>query len=81
MRRCLILVRFLKQFFLILNSISIFFRDDVITTINTSTSTTRSTAEVKNGWSYTPNLPYVFMAWCLVKHRDKFTLSSSLEKH
>jgi hypothetical protein len=31
-------------------------------------------AEVKNVWSYTSSPQYVFMAWCLVKHRDKFTL-------
>jgi hypothetical protein len=29
-----------------------------------------STAEVKNEWSYTSITQYVFMAWCLVKHRD-----------
>jgi hypothetical protein len=29
-----------------------------------------SSAEVKNAWSYTSTLQYVFMAWCLVKHRD-----------
>jgi hypothetical protein len=33
-----------------------------------------STAEIKNAWSYTSSPPYVFMAWCLVKHRDSFTL-------
>jgi hypothetical protein len=27
-----------------------------------------SSAEVKNAWSYTFTLPYVCMAWCLVKH-------------
>jgi hypothetical protein len=36
-----------------------------------------STAEVKNAWSYTSTLPYVFMAWCLVKHRDNFTFTLS----
>jgi hypothetical protein len=30
--------------------------------------------EVKNVWSYTSTPPVVFMAWCLVKHRDDFTL-------
>jgi hypothetical protein len=30
----------------------------------------------KNAWSYTSALPYVFMAWCLVKHRDNFTFLS-----
>jgi hypothetical protein len=29
--------------------------------------TLSSSAEVKNAWSYTSTLPYVFMAWCLVK--------------
>jgi hypothetical protein len=28
--------------------------------------------EVKNACSYTPTLLYVFMAYCLVKHRDNF---------
>jgi hypothetical protein len=32
-------------------------------------------AEVKNTWRYTSTLPYVFMAWCLVKHRDNFTFN------
>jgi hypothetical protein len=32
-----------------------------------------STAEVKNAWSYNSTPQYVFMAWCLVKHRDIFT--------
>jgi hypothetical protein len=30
-----------------------------------------STAEVKNAWSYTSSPQYVFMAWCLVKHRGQ----------
>jgi hypothetical protein len=30
-----------------------------------------SSDEAKNAWSYTPPLPqYVFMRWCLIKHRD-----------
>jgi hypothetical protein len=33
-----------------------------------------SSAEVKNAWSYTFSPQYTFMAWCLVKHRDYFTL-------
>jgi hypothetical protein len=33
----------------------------------------RSSAEVKNAWSYTFSPRYVFMAWCLVKYRDNFT--------
>jgi hypothetical protein len=28
----------------------------------------------KNAWSYTSTPQYVFMAWCLVKHKDNFTL-------
>jgi hypothetical protein len=31
-------------------------------------------SEVKNAWSYTSTPQYAFMAWCLVKHRDNFTL-------
>jgi hypothetical protein len=34
-----------------------------------------SSAEVKNAWSYTSIPQYVFMAWCLVKHRDVFTFT------
>jgi hypothetical protein len=34
-----------------------------------------SSAEVKNAWSYTSTPQYVFMAWCLVKHRDNFTFT------
>jgi hypothetical protein len=32
-----------------------------------------SSPEVKNAWSYTSTPLYVFMAWCLVKHWEKFT--------
>jgi len=32
-----------------------------------------SSSEIKNAWRYTTTPQYVFMAWCLVKHRDKFT--------
>jgi hypothetical protein len=28
-----------------------------------------SSAKVKNAWSHTFTSPYVFMAWCLIKHR------------
>jgi hypothetical protein len=31
--------------------------------------------EVKNAWSYTSTPQYVFMSWCLVKHRDNFTFT------
>jgi hypothetical protein len=34
-----------------------------------------SSAAVKNVWSYTSTPQYVFMAWCLVKHRDSFTFT------
>jgi hypothetical protein len=34
-----------------------------------------SSAEVQNAWSYTSTPQYVFMAWCLVKHRDDFTFT------
>jgi hypothetical protein len=27
-------------------------------------------AEIKNAWSYTSTPQYIFVAWCLVKHRD-----------
>jgi hypothetical protein len=37
-----------------------------------------SSAEVKNTWSYTSTPQYVFMAWCLVKHRDNFTFTFTL---
>jgi len=29
-----------------------------------------SSAKVMNVWSYTPTLPCIFLAWCLIKHRD-----------
>jgi hypothetical protein len=32
-----------------------------------------SSVEVNNAWSYTFTPQYVFMAWCLVKHTDRFT--------
>jgi hypothetical protein len=31
--------------------------------------------EVKNAWSYTSTLLCVSMMWCLIKHRDNFTIS------
>jgi hypothetical protein len=34
-----------------------------------------STAEVKNAWNYTSTPQYVFMVWCLFKHRDNFTFT------
>jgi hypothetical protein len=38
----------------------------------------QSSAEVKNAWSYTSTPLYVFMAWCLVKHKDNFTFTFEL---
>jgi hypothetical protein len=32
-------------------------------------------AEVKNAWSYTCTPQYFFIAWCLIKHSDKFTFT------
>jgi len=32
-----------------------------------------SNAEIKDAWSYTFTPMRDLMAWCLVKHRDKFT--------
>jgi len=32
-------------------------------------------ADVKNAWSHTSTLPYTFMAWCLVIHRNVFTFA------
>jgi hypothetical protein len=37
-----------------------------------------SSAEVKNAWSYTSTLQYVFIAWCLVKYRDNFTFTFTI---
>jgi hypothetical protein len=37
-----------------------------------------SSNEVKNAWSYTSIPQYVFMEWCLVKHRDNLKISSFL---
>jgi hypothetical protein len=34
-----------------------------------------SSTEVRNAWRYTSTPQYVFMAWCLVKHRDNFTFT------
>jgi hypothetical protein len=39
-----------------------------------------SCAEVENAWSYTSIPPYVFMAWCLVKHRNNFTFTFYLSQ-
>jgi hypothetical protein len=34
-----------------------------------------SSAEIRNVWCYTPTPHYVFLVWCLVKHRDSFTFT------
>jgi hypothetical protein len=34
-----------------------------------------SRAEVKNAWNHTSTPSYVFMSWCLVGQRDKFTFT------
>jgi hypothetical protein len=31
-------------------------------------------AKVKNVWSYTSIYPYIFMAWCVVEHKNKFNI-------
>jgi hypothetical protein len=35
----------------------------------------QSSVEVKNAWSYTSTLPYIFMAWYILKHRDNCTFT------
>jgi hypothetical protein len=39
-----------------------------------------SSAEVNNTWSNTSTPPYVFIAWCLVKHRHNFTVTLPINK-
>jgi hypothetical protein len=34
-----------------------------------------ASSKVKNACSYTSTPQYIFMAWCLVKHRDNFTFT------
>jgi len=34
-----------------------------------------------NVWSYTSTPQYVFMVWCLVKHRDNFTFTLYADGH
>jgi hypothetical protein len=36
-----------------------------------------TSAEVKKTWIYASALSYVFMAWCLVKHRDCFIFTQN----
>jgi hypothetical protein len=40
-----------------------------------------SSAEVKKVWRYTSTPQSIFMAWCLVKHRDNFTFTFTLQIH
>jgi hypothetical protein len=35
----------------------------------------RSHAQVKNRWSYSFTLPYIFMTWCLNKEKGEFCIS------
>jgi hypothetical protein len=35
----------------------------------------KSSAAIKNSWSYTSTPQYVFMAWCLVKHKGNFSFA------
>jgi hypothetical protein len=37
-----------------------------------------SNAEVKNAWNFTSTLPYAFMAWYFIKHRDNFTVFQNI---
>jgi len=39
-----------------------------------SDHTPTSSAKTNDEWSYTSTPQYVFMAWCLVTHRDNFNL-------
>jgi hypothetical protein len=40
-----------------------------------------SSSDFKNTRSYTFTLPHAFMAWCLFKHRDKFTFTLNIQNH
>jgi len=40
--------------------------------INTSIIRTPSVGDAKSVWSCTASLPYIFMATCLIKHRQNF---------
>jgi hypothetical protein len=40
-----------------------------------------SNAEVKNAWNDTSTPQYILMVWCLVKHRDNFTLPLPLKDY
>jgi hypothetical protein len=34
-----------------------------------------SNVKVKSAWSHTSTPQYIFLAWCLAKHRDSFTFT------
>jgi hypothetical protein len=40
------------------------------------TALPQSSTEVKNVWRYTSTVPRLFVARCVMKHRDKFTFTS-----
>jgi hypothetical protein len=40
-----------------------------------------TSGEVKNAWSYTSTQPFSFMAWCLLKHRDRDNFMSVYLPH
>lgn len=42
--------------------------------MSTGTFPGKKAAEIKNTWSFTSSLPYVFKAWYLMKHRGISTL-------
>jgi hypothetical protein len=42
-------------------------------TVSESDYSPPSSAVIKNPWIYTSTPPYVFKAWCLIKHRNNFT--------
>jgi hypothetical protein len=42
-------------------------------------TTPPTSAEVKKMWIHTSTPPYVFMAQCLIKHRDSFTFHTEFQ--
>jgi hypothetical protein len=52
-------------------------QDIVIGHYSTHTTSLFS-SEVENVWSYTSIPPHVIVEWFLIKHKDKFSLSSSI---
>jgi hypothetical protein len=39
-----------------------------------------SSAEVKNAWNYASTPQYVFILWCLAKHKYNFTFTFIIKK-